>query len=69
VEGVAELLQIEATDGAAETAMLQAVVAEVVVTSTTFAVKLTVPEEVGLPVMAPVDVLRLRPPGRDPTVE
>ena len=34
--------------------------------STALAVKLNVPEVVGVPVIAPVDALRVRPAGREP---
>ena len=43
-----------------------AVPAAVPVESTTWAVKLNVPAVVGVPVMAPVDVLSDRPAGRAP---
>jgi len=37
--------------------------------STTFAVKELTPALVGVPVMAPVEALRLKPAGRDPVRE
>ena len=48
------------------TLMVQLMVAEVPVESTTFAVKLYVPAVVGVPVMAPVVAFNVRPAGRLP---
>jgi hypothetical protein len=50
--------------------MLQVIVAELLFESTTCAVKLNVPAAVGVPVIAPVDVLSESPGGSEPlTIE
>jgi hypothetical protein len=48
--------------------MLQLEVAVLSCESTTLAVKLYVPAVVGVPVMAPVEVLRVKPGGSEPLV-
>ena len=55
--------------GAGAIVMLQLAVAFTGCPSTTFAVKLIMPEVVGVPVIAPVDVFSVRPSGSEPTVE
>ena len=48
--------------------MVQLAVALLLAESTTLAVKLYVPVVVGVPVMAPVEALRLKPGGSEPLV-
>ena len=48
--------------------MLRLLLAVAVAESVTLAVKLKVPPTVSVPVMPPVDVFRVRPPGSVPTV-
>jgi hypothetical protein len=57
--------------GAGAITMLQLAVfvpADVPVESTTCAVKLNVPDTVGVPVMAPVVVFKLKPVGKEPVI-
>ena len=59
------------TDGGGPITMLQFAVpvpAAVPVESTTWAVKLNVPDVVGVPVIAPVDAFSVRPAGNEPLV-
>jgi hypothetical protein len=54
-----------------ETTMLQFAVvvpAALPVESTTWAVKLNVPEVLGVPVIAPVEVFKVKPAGNEPVV-
>ena len=46
--------------------LVMVLLAELPEESTALAVKLNVPELVGVPVIAPVDALRVRPAGREP---